>query len=91
MIDRLIDVELKKIETQKKWNQIEQRIIIILTLALLFIFVVSYISNIPYIQIMMLYLSVLILILLFKNITYTKTNHKFEKIAKLIKDKFKDN
>jgi len=91
MIDRLIDVELKKIETQKKWNQIEQRIIIILTLALLFIFVVSYISNIPYIQIMMLYLSVLILILLFKNITYTKTNRKFEKIAKLIKEKFKDN
>lgn len=91
MIDKLIDIELKKIEAQKKWNQMEQKIIIILTLALVFIFVVSYISNIAYIQIMLLYLSVLILILLFKNITYTKTNQKFEDIAKLIKKKFKDN
>lgn len=91
MIDKYIKSELKKIKLQAKLNNVEEMFLIELLLAILFILVLTYISNIPHIQIMMLFLTAFILFLLFTTIHYYRNNKIYEKLINEIRNRFKDN
>ena len=90
-MNKYVEKELKKIKTARNINTKQQKIIVTLSLSLLFILFCSYISNVNYAQIMMLFLVGLIFYFLYINLHFIKLDKFYSKLINELKNKIKDN
>jgi uncharacterized membrane protein len=82
--------EFLEIQHIRNQNLKEQNFIVLMTIGLLAILVLSYVSNVVYVEILMLYLAVIILFLLFRNKKYRRDEKIYSKTLNKIKQKFMD-
>lgn len=83
--------EFLQLQEIRNKNKKEQDILVSLTIALLTILVISYISRIYFVEILMFYLAGIILFLLFRNKKYRKDDKLYQNTLKEIKDRFMGN
>lgn len=89
--EKLVYDEFLEIQNIRNRSLKYQSFLMSSILGLIAILVVSYISGVLYIQILLLYLSVVIIYLLFQNHNNMKDNTTYYKLLKNIRERFKDN
>jgi uncharacterized membrane protein YfcA len=89
--EKLVYDEFLEIQNIRNRSLKYQSFLMSSILGLIGILVVSYISGVLYIQILLLYLSVVIIYLLFQNHKNMKDNTTYYKLLKNIRERFKNN
>ena len=83
---KIIEKEINNINKHKRWNAYEQTIIVVYATALILITIITSIAQMNYkilnIQLLNIFLSLLVLFFLIKNIKYAKNNKIYSKLLK---------